>query len=154
MSCDTSGNLLDEIMPDIVDILACLDEDGLLPSSSSNFTIVYETLVGADAALGVEGSVQLQKERMRPSPRIRNTVTTEIGDSGVQQKSGTLNADRIPASDVPGVNYTRAQLESAAYFLVWDSPYQLLSGSLTREANGGFWSMQLVRKEQNDFLKA
>lgn len=136
-------SLLEEIQADIEDILIGIEDDGLLLYARHKVTLVTEQVTGRNALAGVPGHTELIKNVMKPSPMVEiNTAMSE--DFGVIMKEGNAKVSRILSS-----RYSRAQLEGASYWLIDDSPYTLVEGSLKEDRNGFYWSLVLVRKQNN-----
>lgn len=155
MSCDDLYNCdyRKFIQDSVRDALKCVDSQGLLLySSDEDIYIVYEIENGGDPSKYIKPSIVCKKEKITPSPMF--SLTTEMYQQDrIIQKSGVAYLSKLIASDNDSENYTREQLEGASYFLIGDSIYDLVEGSLTRESNGVFWKMEIKRRQVGDRLK-
>lgn len=135
-------------LQDIVrETLECLDDQNLLLySNDEDIYLVYETKVGGNDSKYEQPKIKCRKEKIKPSPMF--TLTTELYQSDfIIQKSGTAILKNVIASDYDSSNYTREQIEGASHFLIGDSEYDLVEGSLTRESNGVYWKMEIKRRQ-------
>ena len=142
-SCSTSKSLREQIIDDVRSIMISLEDSGSLVYASIPVEMVFVTIIGGDKNKGIAGEERVKLIKLSPTPKVRTKSEFKFDDK-VVYKEGVVMVTKVPQS------YTRKQLEGADYFLVGESAYQLVGGSLVSEPPHIFWEFALLRDQTND----